>query len=610
MKNSGGRFLLVTIGRVLGLIGSSARMKVVAYTGFQILLSLLDLIGIGLIGVITLLATQKYGSQNSNAITQFVLNLLGLEKLPMETSIRYLGVLAVCFLIGRTVLSVVVIKRSFLFLARESARISYDLASKFLNQTIQEVRVFPSQKMSYALTQGVERATIGLIGTAITLAADIALTLILFIGLLFVDFYTAVSTLLYFLAIGYLLHKQSSKKAKEIAANLSSLYIKGNEQIIEAVSNYRDIFVRHRIAYSLKVFGDNRASSTEISARMSFVPYVGKYVVEGAMIVGSLFLATALSFSKNGAGAVTTLSVFLAASARIAPAILRIQQGLLQASYSAGLAKDVFEIQDLLSKNSSTIPILANHEIPDLFTPEISISNLCFQFRNTKQFQLNIEKLQISEGQLVAIVGPSGSGKSTFVDLILGILSPTSGVIAVSGMSPHQVPGAFPGVIGYVPQEVVISNGTLRDNVAIGFDPEEVDDARILDCLFKAQLGDFIQHLPHGIDTGVGEWGQNLSGGQRQRLGIARALYTSPKLIVLDEATSALDAETENLLSKDIDELRNKATILIVAHRLATVRAADLVLYFENGRIIAEGSFNEVRRLVPNFDTQAKLLGL
>ena len=218
--------------------------------------------------------------------------------------------------------------------------------------------------------------------------------------------------------------------------------------------------------------------------------------------------------------------------------------------------------------------------------------------------------MKVSHGSIVAIVGPSGAGKTTLVDLILGVLEPESGTIQISAMKPQLVSQKWPGAIAYVPQNTFISQGTIRDNIALGYSTEIVSDEWILSSLKIADLEELVMSLPKKIDTDIGEQGSKLSGGQRQRLGIARALFTSPKLLVLDEATSSLDSLTELNISDAISNLSGSTTVLIVAHRLSTVQKADQVIYIEKGEIKATGTFEDVRNSVPDFDRQAKLMGL
>jgi ABC-type multidrug transport system fused ATPase/permease subunit len=189
-------------------------------------------------------------------------------------------------------------------------------------------------------------------------------------------------------------------------------------------------------------------------------------------------------------------------------------------------------------------------------------------------------------------------------------MEPQSGTVTISGVSPREAINRWPGAIAYVPQAVALVEGTVRENVALGLPRDLIDDELVWDALNRAHLADFLSESREGLDTKIGERGFRLSGGQRQRLGIARALYTRPRLLVLDEATSALDAETEQSIVQTLDELEGQVTTITVAHRLATVRRADQMLYLEGGRITARGTFDEVRAQVADFDRQAALLGL
>jgi ABC-type multidrug transport system fused ATPase/permease subunit len=192
----------------------------------------------------------------------------------------------------------------------------------------------------------------------------------------------------------------------------------------------------------------------------------------------------------------------------------------------------------------------------------------------------------------------------------MGSLNARSGEIQISGEFPSDAFSKWPGSVGYVPQSIEIMKGSIKSNVALGFDPTEIDDQSVWDSLDLAQLGDFVRSLPEGLITEVGERGTQLSGGQRQRLGIARALLSSPTLLILDEATSALDSETESLLSKALLGLRGQTTVVMIAHRLSSVKSADKVVYMERGKIRAMGTMEDVKKQVPGFEVQAKLIGM
>jgi ABC-type multidrug transport system fused ATPase/permease subunit len=244
------------------------------------------------------------------------------------------------------------------------------------------------------------------------------------------------------------------------------------------------------------------------------------------------------------------------------------------------------------------------------FNPEIQMANIGLTYPFSERPALHQINLELKKGQSLAVVGPSGAGKTTLVDVLLGILIQDQDSVLISGVSPKDAIQKWPGAIAYVPQNVTIMNGTIRENVALGFDPDEFTDEYVFEALGHAQLTELVNQLPDGLDTQVGERGTKLSGGQRQRIGIARALFTNPLLLVLDEATSSLDGQTESDFSEAIKSLHGQVTVVLVAHRLSTIRTADQVIYLSNGTITANGTFDEVRKSVPDFDKQAGLNGI
>jgi ABC-type bacteriocin/lantibiotic exporter with double-glycine peptidase domain len=260
-----------------------------------------------------------------------------------------------------------------------------------------------------------------------------------------------------------------------------------------------------------------------------------------------------------------------------------------------------------LDNNKSNEQVPAIH---DGFVGKIKISNLKFKHAGSHTNAVENVNLELNSGSYVAVVGPSGAGKSTFVDLLLGLHHPTAGSVEISGIDALEAIERWPGAISYVPQEIQLVSGTIFENVLLGFKDDEQNNKEVLIALQKAQLNEYIDSNGRVESTNIGDEGGKLSGGQRQRIGIARALLTNPKILVMDEATSALDAQTEENISNTISKIKNNCLVIVVAHRLATVRKADLVLYMQDGQIKAQGSFDEVRAQVPDFDTQAQLMGL
>jgi ABC-type multidrug transport system fused ATPase/permease subunit len=421
----------------------------------------------------------------------------------------------------------------------------------------------------------------------------------------------AIGSIVFFTLVGLSLYWLLSSKARKFGVEESNLNVKSNEKIVEVLSSYRESIVRNRRSFYAGEIGEIRLKLANTSAEISILPYISKYVLETSMIVGALLISAYQFVTQDATHAVSTLAVFLIAATRIAPAVLRVQQSAIQMRVSVGSASPTLnlinELKNLAPLDMTVTQLQLDH--PG-FMPEVRLNNVNFTYPGRENLAIENISLTVKSGEFLAIVGASGAGKSTLVDLILGVLEPDSGVAEISGVKASEVGGRWPGALSYVPQDVIIVNGSIKSNVHLGF-PEDLHTQTLMwDALEVAQLSDFVRSMELAENSKVGDRGSELSAGQRQRLGIARALFTKPKLLVLDEATSALDGETEENISKAISNLKGNVTVIVIAHRLSTIREADQVVYLEKGRVIACGTIEKVREAVPNFDRQAKLMGL
>jgi ABC-type bacteriocin/lantibiotic exporter with double-glycine peptidase domain len=346
-------------------------------------------------------------------------------------------------------------------------------------------------------------------------------------------------------------------------------------------------------------------------AEIKFIPNISKYTIEISVILGIAVIAGIQFYLFDSNRAIAVISVFLAASTRIAPAIIRLQQNVISVKSSLSAAKPTFDLIDELigidelERNETVINTSHTN-----FLPNVKLDNLKFTYTDATDDTIQSISLEISEGKFIAFVGPSGGGKSTLIDLILGLLAPSSGSIQISGYSPADAIKKWPGSIGYVPQDVFVEDSTVKENICLGFNPDLVADDLVWQALQMANLSDFVRGLDGQLSYRISDAGKNLSGGQRQRLGIARALLTKPKIVIFDEATSALDAETENRVSESILKLAGECTVIFIAHRLSVIRSADMIYYIDKGKIVNQGTFEELRKLNADFNNQANFMGI
>lgn len=599
------------IMRASRAIPARSRTKLFLVIGVQIGLGILDLLGVAAIGILGALAISGVGSNQPGTRVNLALSILHIQNESLQVQAAILGVTAAVLLMTRTILSVLITKRIMHFLSRRGAELSSMLIRDLLSRSILEINSRTIQQTIYRVTTGVNTMMLGVIGATVALVSDLSLLMVMSIGLFVVDPLISLTSTLVFIGIGFAMYKFLHQKAKRLGEDEAILTISSNEKISEILLTYRESLVRNRRDFYAQEIEKTRYALADVVAEQSFMPNISKYVIEATIVFGALAIGATQFVLQDATHAIATLSVFLAAGSRIAPAILRVQQGSLQVKGSLGAVIPTLEMLEriVLSNKSENLSKGPSFDHSG-FNGDVSLSNVNFQYPDAAENVIDGVNLNIKAGEFVAIVGSSGAGKTTLADLLIGVLTPSSGEVMVSGLRPLDAISRWSGALSYVPQDVTIVSGSILQNVALGYDHKTVNEIDVTNALSKAQLLEFVKSLPSGLHSLVGERGTKLSGGQRQRLGIARALFTKPKLIIFDEATSSLDGQTESDISDAIFELKGEVTLIVIAHRLSTVKSADKVVYLESGKIRFTGSFDEVRKEVPGFDTQAKLMGL
>jgi ABC-type multidrug transport system fused ATPase/permease subunit len=471
--------------------------------------------------------------------------------------------------------------------------------------------------VTYALTDGVNLAMISLLGSAAVGLTEAATLSALTIALFIINPVVTAAAAVFFGLIVLLMQRVLGRRSSTLGRIVGESSIAGRSLIQEALGTYREIWVLDRREHYADRVAVLREVTSGALAGAAFIGLVPKYALEAALVVGALALIGTQFLWSDPVTAIGTVTLFLAAATRVLPSILRLQQAVLTLANVAGASLPTYELAEKLGGLKSTATLAAHdssgpisHRQTDAFDGTIDISDVWLTYPGSQVAAIRGVSFKASAGTSIALVGPSGAGKSTLADLIMGVLRPDTGTALLNGVSPIEAIGTWPGAIAYVPQSVYIVDGTIRANVALGLPDSLIDSAAVWKALARAQLEDFVRALPNQLDTEVGENGTRLSGGQQQRLGLARALYTEPRLLVLDEATSSLDAETEHAVTKVITGLHGAVTTVVIAHRLSTVLHSSLVLYLEDGSLISSGTFAEVRAAVPKLERQAMLSGL
>ena len=610
--------MLTSVRSALALLDSRSKRILLLLVAIQVFVASLDLLGVLLFGLVAALSASAVGGQSSETLTQ-VLQTVGLQNFDEAYLAIVIAVVAGLVFVTKSVVTFLLIRRSLRFLANRQAMLSSRLAEELLSRSLLFVQRKSSQQNAFALTTGANGVTLGILGNAVVAVAEFALLVVITVGLLFIDPLVAIFTVVFFAGLAIVLNQALGKWAKRLGTQLAAAEVASYTSVQDALRTYRETTVSGRRTLFVRRFQSLRWRAAKYQADSQIMIQVPKYVFEVGLIIGGAALVLSQLLTREVVAAVAVIAVFLVAASRVMPALLRLQQASLGIRQASGTAERTFEMNqslessvdefrmDVLPQDGVLAKIGSDHVD---FTPHLSMQNVSLSYPGADRPAIYDASLQVDPGKSLALVGPTGAGKSTLADLILGVLEPETGSVCVSGVRPTEAVTKWPGAMSYVPQEVVVLNGTIRENVALGLPSEEIDDEMVWQALERSHLSETLLREREGLDTIVGEHGVRLSGGQRQRLGLARALYTHPRFMVLDEATSALDAETENAVGEALQELTGDVTLVIVAHRLATIRHCDQIIYVEDGCIQARGTFGEVRALQPNFDRQAELLGL
>ena len=567
------------------LISLETRRKLVVSLVFSVMLSLLDMLG-----VLAMLPMMQYitGQDPSTGALGSINDLLGERS---ESSlVAFLALLIVGAFVIKNVLALVVRRWQLGFMATNQVQIQARLLEGYLVGPYAWHLTKSTSDKLWSVSDAVRIGYTGGLLAALAFVSEALTIAFIFISLLVISPVATAAAVIYFGLAGLVVQRVIRPRilsASQTTLESGQAVSKASLQSLTAV---KEIKLRHAHRPFVDTFtraSEENAHATATAALLNEVP---KYFLEVVFIVGVGLLAVGASASQASGDSLTLIGIFVAAGTRVLPSAVRLINAHAGIRYAqATLVYLVGENRQLQDSRNTESAARVTSSIPE---GDVSVRALTFAYDDApdRPVLCGVD-LDIPSGRTTAIVGSSGAGKSTLVDILLGLHQPTGGFVTAGGTSIFDNLPDWQRQLAVVPQDVTLLDDTLGGNIA--FD-EEVDDERMRQALDRAQLTDLVSALPHGLSTEIGERGVRLSGGQRQRIGIARALYRRPAMLVLDEATSALDNETERRLTETIADLHGTMTMVIVAHRLSTVRHCDQLVFMSEGQVESVGTFDEV----------------
>ena len=588
--------MLKVVKSSLSFMSVTERIKLFLLIFLRSMLSLLDLVGILAIGF---LITSTAVSITAGGSAPNSLEFSGIE-IPTVTEITLpwvSGAVLVLFL-SKALFSILLTKRAAFFVAGIEARAAKRIAEISLGGDLGDARKRSREEVMFAIQAGSPAAFNFLLNSLNTFITEATLFAVVLVGFLFVDSLATLAAVLYFGAVVGIMQFFIGAKMTRAGRVNAEKSVEVTMAISDLIAVFRELQVLgHRQKYINDIY-KAKAASAESSATQYYLGGMPRYIIEAALLVGIALFILSQALSGDIVQSAGTIGIFLSGGFRLTAALLPLQNSLLTIKSIIPSAQKAHEILRLESKSQFTLSdkeLISEAEFDQVGSIGVEFKGVTFSYPKSENQTLMDVSFIVESGSQVALMGPSGAGKSTIADLMCGVIKPTSGSVLIAGVEGHNWYESNRGKVSYVPQKPGLVSGTIADNVALGMESSRINRDLVTESLQLSHLGELIKELPEGIDTPLGKLQDGLSGGQAQRLGLARALYSRPGLLVMDEATSALDAESEFEIQKALAELRGKVTIVLIAHRLHTIQHADKVLLIERGQVTDSGSFKDLQ---------------
>jgi len=594
--------------RALSFLTRAERIRYFAFVIGRALLGLLDVVGLALIGLIAGVAASQFGGSGEPVkIAGFTLPRFD------EQGLVILVVVVLVVFIGKAFIALLLTRRMVHFIARIETRNARDIADSVMNGSLGSVKEYSKAQLQYAVTTSTAGLFNGVLNNFAILISEGFLLIVVVASFVVVSPIAALFTLLFFGVIVVIIQFVIGGTIRRAGENSAAGMVATTNALSDSLDAFREISVLAKQDEFVTRIAEPRGRVSGAGATFAFLGGMPRYVVETSLILGVVLFVGQQFIAGSLATGIVTIGVFLTGGVRVMASLLPLQAavtGIRHHDYEGVIAVELLTAQRAgLAAASSPAPESASTvAAPPPGPLPVEIETVRFRYLGDETDTLHDVDLSLAAGSYVAIIGPSGAGKTTLVDLVLGLIAPTAGRVTIGGVDPVVLRGLAPGRVSYVPQRPGMVSGSIAENVALGIPPAEIDRELLGKVLDEAYLTEFIASLPDGADTSVGAQVDALSGGQIQRIGLARALYTRPSLLVLDEATSGLDASSEAYIAETLQKVHGETTVVVIAHRLSTVQHADVVHFVRDGRIAASGDFRTLRRTEPLVAEYVKLM--
>lgn len=550
---------------------------------------LLETLGVGaMIPVVTALLTPETLKEyvDKYPILQQICDMLGIQSVGQMTTALLLALMAIYII--KNLYLVYLVYRQNTFITQSRNQMISRVMGEFLNRPYEQY-LGADIPTVFRITDSDIPQTFSLMLAMLQLVSEVVVSGLIFIVLLCTDIFMTLFIMVLFGVMTLVIVKVFKPKLNKIGAKNQAIQSRIAKWRIQAIYGLKDVKVLNREEFFVRNYYETGKVGANVGRTYAVMNNIPRLLIETVFIVGVLtFIIIYMKGGGNVASMVSTLAAFGVAAMRVLPSVNRINTYITEISYNQPSLDFVYQnLQEGMKTDAMLAQRRAYSQKEKLeLKDKIELNHISFHYPDSDKNIFTDAHMEVPKGKSVGIMGTSGAGKSTIVDILLGLLHAQEGEITCDGVDIFKNYESWLAQIGYIPQSIYLIDESIRDNIAFGIDADKIDEKRIWEVLEEAQLKEFVEELPNGLDTTIGDRGVRLSGGQRQRIGIARALYHDPEILVFDEATSALDNDTEAAVMDAVNSFHGKKTMIIIAHRLNTIEKCDIIYKVEEGKLI------------------------